>query len=350
MEPRSRLFLSSALLVLFVAAGCAGTVETSDSPTFGDCDNSEELVDLLQTGLPIFDFDPSPDLATLIERSDLVVTGSLYTAVREEVTEYDEESWTRIAGEAQVLHASDEAFTEQFLPDPFFVVPSLWPSSDPDPLGNPVVFENGTNRFIGFLVARAPGEPFELLVEGLHVACNGEEDALPVIADLPPDVSGSVDDIGIAVLAIVDPAPVRNEGDVTAIEHRLLVEDLTVGEPWTSRLLSEEDVWQIYGDDFELSDSEVFFEFVLFESGTCPLGALDRIEFDRVSQVLFPILEVDDPDRACLGGTGGPHAIAVAIERDQLPTQMFFTDTSQFGNGPDDFEPTPVDIGDGPSE
>ena len=350
MGPRSRIYLSFTLLIVLVAARCAGPVETGDSPVFGDCEDSQELVDLLQTGLPMFDFEPSPDLATLIERSDLVVTGSLNMAVREEVSESVEESWTRIAGEAQVLHASDEAFTEQFLPDPFFVVPSFWPSSDPDPLGNPVVFENGTNRFIGFLVARAPGEPFELLVEGLHVACNGEEDALPVIADLPPDVSGSVDDIGIAVLAIVDPAPVRNEGDVTAIEHRLLVEDLTVGEPWTSRLLSEEDVWQIYGDDFELSDSEVFFEFVLFESGTCPLGALDRIEFDRVSQVLFPILEVDDPDRACLGGTGGPHAIAVAIERDQLPTQMFFTDTSQFGNGPDDFEPTPVDIGDGPSE
>lgn len=349
MGPRSRIYLSFTLLFVLVAAGCAGPVETGDSPVFGDCEDSQELVDLLQTGLPMFDFEPSPDLATLIERSDLVVTGSLNMAVREEVSESVEESWTRIAGEAQVLHASDEAFTEQFLPDPFFVVPSFWPSSDPDPLGEPVVFENGTNRFIAFLVARAPGEPFELLVEGLHVACNSDEGALPVIADLPPDVSGSVDDIGTAVLAIVDPPPVRNEGDVMTIEHRLLAEDVAVGETSTARLLSDEDVWQIYGDDIELADDEVFFEFVLFESGTSPLGPLDRIEFDRVSQVLFPIAEVDDPDRTCIG-TGGPHAIAVAIERDRLPAQMFFTDTSQFGSGQEGFGPTPVDIGDDPSE
>lgn len=347
-RPMAWRLLAMTVIVALVATACGGAVVESgagNEPGFGTCDDTQELVSLLESGLPAYDFDPSPDLNALVEISDLVVTGSMYMAVRDDDTGRDGESWTRITGDAAILDARNDAIRDQFLADESFIVRSFWASSgEADPLEDPVIFEGGTNRFIAFLGAGSPGEQFEVLVEGLHVACDSQGDSIAVIEGPPPGVSGSVDDISEAVLAIVDPPPVRNEGDVFAVEHRVLVEDVPIGDPWSSQVVVADDVWRAYGNDIELADNELYFEFVVAESGSCPLGPLAGVEFDSVSEVLFPVFESDsEPDRSCTADAN-PHAVVVAMARSNLPAETFSISTTQFGL-PQGLEPTPVDVG-----
>lgn len=116
--PPSRMkYWAIAIFVALAATSCSAVVESGagEEPGFGTCDDSQELVDLLQSGLPVYDYNPTPDLNTLIERSDVIVTGSIYMAVREEGPGPEGDPWTRITGDSPVLHARTDELRERFL-------------------------------------------------------------------------------------------------------------------------------------------------------------------------------------------------------------------------------------------
>ena len=198
------------LLLVFalLAAACGsqqGSTNSGGEPTSG-CDNTAQLVDLLASGSPTFDFDPSPDLETLVERSDLIIEGTLQSAVRVGIGDVQFESGTRIGAVADVLFGSNPAFESEFLASESFFVSSAWPDgAGDDPLGSLVDFESTDTRFVAFLFATGLTEaPFATLVEGLHVSCVPEDSLQPVAAPLPAPLAGTSDEIVRAVSDVVN--------------------------------------------------------------------------------------------------------------------------------------------------
>jgi len=165
----------------------------------------------------------------------------------------------------------------------------------------------------------------------------------PVFEPLPPGFSGgSADDLAAAIEAIVDPVVPRDEDNFDSIQYRLLAEDIAAGEVWTARRVRVPTDANHAVGEFEYSDppSEVFFEFVLAESGSCPLGELERLEFDRTTRLLYPVLrDVISPGTVCTADAN-PHLIFVAVGRRDLPTGPFAISVSGKGWATS-FEPIP---------
>jgi len=208
---RAKLVALCLAVVLLAGTGCGSATTISSgaaglaSQDFSVCDDTDVLVALLRTGLPTYDYDPSSDLATLIDNSDVVVAGVLASAVR------DGETTLLRAAEASVLSATDDASADRFNATHSFVIDSVWASAEPDPLGAEVAFEPERTRFIAFLNADGAAGRFAVAVEGLHVSCGDPEPAKSVIAELPSETSGSVEEITAAVLAVVDPSSAGTE-------------------------------------------------------------------------------------------------------------------------------------------
>lgn len=90
--------------------------------------------------------------------------------------------------------------------------------------------------------------------------------------------------------------PGRAPDDVAQIPFRPLADGLAVGEPWTTRRISspEELSAVVVGAEVDWED-EVVFMFTLAESGSCPNGPLDRMEYSATSARLYPVVEATDP-------------------------------------------------------
>lgn len=306
------------------------------------CESSPDaVVELLRAGLPTYDYNPAKDLSDLIDRVDLVLTGTLLAAQRVE-DPGDFEASTRIeVAEARVLSMPDTRLEGIFFADPVLGTDSIWALDTPDPLGERVEFDSGRTRFVAFLHHDTDGE-FRIDPQGLHIGClTGQTQ--PVIAPLPPGFSGgSADDLTAAIQAIVDPVVPRDEDNFDSIPYRLLAEDVAAGEAWTARRVSIPTDANPAVGDFEYSDppDEAFFEFVLAESGSCPLGELERLEFDRTTRLLYPVLrDVTSPGTDCTADAN-PHLIFVAVSRQDLPTGPFAISVSAKG-WPALFEPIP---------
>lgn len=327
-----RFGLRGLLVTLGVLLAACGSMQVGTANGIGadgSCTDTGQLVALLSSGLPTFDFDVSADLEALVEESDLIVQGSLVSVVRED-GESETGSRTRIVGFGDVLFASDPALEEEYFATESFVVsPSSHDGFGDDPLENLVDLDSGRTRFVAFLFSTGQADsPFATLIEGLHVSCTNDDLLQPVIERLPGQLSGTFDEIVVAVLDIVDPQVPRDEDDFESVAHRLLIEDVPAGEVGLARHVeSVEDLRPEVGDVEVDFDSEVVFEFVVSESGSCPLGPLAGIEFNTVEQLLYPVTEAVERDGDCTADAN-PHLIVVAIAKSDLPADDFGLSTT----------------------
>ena len=221
------------LLATVLAAAACGT--TSDGlPTEAvsaglACETSpDEILSLLTEGLPTHDYEPAEDLADLIAKVDLVLTGTLASAQRVE-NPSNLEATTRVeVAEFEVLYSSDTRVESNFADDPVLRTDAIWALTEPDPLRERVQFDPARTRFVAFLHYDEDGQ-FRIDVQGLHVGCTTGQIAA-VMEPLPPGFSGeSADDLASAVEAIVNPVVPRNETNFDSIPYRLIAEDLAAG-------------------------------------------------------------------------------------------------------------------------
>ena len=319
-----------ALAVLLGACGSAGETVESGAPLDGfapaDLECSEATAAILRSGLPTYDYDPSPDLETLIASSDLIVSGTLNRAVRESGPHSLLTEWTRVeAAEYVVLHGEPGTAADRFAEDPAFLIDSSGP--DDDSHASPVSLDPAMIRFIAFLNVTEPDTPLLVHIEGLHVGC-GADPAVPVIQPLPPGVVGSVGDIESAVRAIVDPP--TDPSDIDVIAHQLIVSGVEVRANEMASLLTADEVRARYGADLELADGLLHVEFIVGESGSCPLGSLNHLEFNRTTRELYPVVNDGDHGSEVCTADFNPHPIVVSISPTDLPSDEFV-----FTTGPD---------------
>ena len=176
-------------------------VPTTESfaPSSRECVSESDLGaigEMFRTGQPTYDYTPARDVAELVEKSAVVVTGTIagvqrQQGGRETYTVFDVEDVEVLAGAGQVES---------------FVTSSLWAFLDePDPLADRIELDGV--RFVAFL------EPLDLNsapsrwqpdVEGFAFGCGD----LPAesLAGLPPDARGlTVDGIVERVGSFVEP-------------------------------------------------------------------------------------------------------------------------------------------------
>ncbi len=134
-----------------------------------------DILPILQSGLPTYDYDPVGSFAALAERADVVVTGTISQIVR---TQTESEGFTELTV-TDVVSIDGET-----RPDIAVIAyDSFWPAGgDADPIAEPMATE-GVD-FIAFLSPWsgrrgdwAPG------IEGLYVACGADSPLAAVIAN-----------------------------------------------------------------------------------------------------------------------------------------------------------------------
>ncbi len=172
-------------------AGTQSLTTVPPAPSMMDCGSQTvlgEIGDLFRSGQPTYDYTPARDVADLVERSAVVVTGTIAAVQRQQggletYTVFDVE-------DVEVLAGSDEVES--------FVTNSVWPFLDePDPLGERVALDGV--RFVAFLLPldlnSAPSR-WQPNVDGFAFGCDGVR--AESLAGLPPDAAG------LTVEAIVD--------------------------------------------------------------------------------------------------------------------------------------------------
>lgn len=127
--------------------------------------------------------------------------------------------------------------------------------------------------------------------------------------------------------------------NLESVPYRLIAEDVAEGEPYTARRVTDtSDASPGVGAfDYDDPPSEVFFEWVLAESSSCPFGSLDRLEFDRTTRLLYPVVQEASSNGDCTADAN-PHLVFVAVRPQDLPTGAFAISVGAEG-WPNDFEP-----------
>ena len=148
----------------------------------------DQILDLLRSGLPTYDYRPATDLRALVNDSDVVLTGTMSRITRASDVggSHGEQRTVIRVGSPEVLHSAlglDAPITE-------FAYPSLWTQGgEPDPLANPVNVKDV--HFLAFL-HRWEGEPgrFVAGIQGLFVSCDGGVPPEAIVEPLPTDGAG----------------------------------------------------------------------------------------------------------------------------------------------------------------
>lgn len=163
------------------------------------CDaDLDQIVELLQSGQFPSDFQPAADLDDLVQQSELVLTGTLDSFVRET-------SARGPTGEQIVLHSSDsKVLTTDSTDQPevlSFSMATAWaPRPEPDLLAEPVLVDDVS--FVAFL-RRSTDDPNAFVVgpQSLQIACTGSDGpTISITAPPPTDASGlSLDELVTAV-------------------------------------------------------------------------------------------------------------------------------------------------------
>ena len=173
----------------------APTNDAATDPLSCDTDFGE-ILSLLQSGLPDYDYEPAADLKALVTQSDVVLTGTLDSIVRSVdmagVGGGDPTSrWTTIStSDSQILHQGPVLQGEVLIVPEISMFSSWWQEGGPDPMANRVKVRGMS--LVAFLVqdVRTP-DRLVVDVQGLIVGCTGsEERARVVVEPLPKDVSG----------------------------------------------------------------------------------------------------------------------------------------------------------------
>lgn len=187
---RSRV--AGLCLAMVVAAACGSGSGVGEEAVAGD-DAEEasgpaaltcpadlnEVVALLRSGLPTYDYDPAVDLADLVGRNDVVVAGEI-ESIERVVGDEDADTVISVRG-VEVLAGSGAV--EQFS------TASWWAARDePDPLGVPVAVVGV--RIVAFLDAGPWPGGYTADLQGLVVGCDGQGSVRTAIEGLPPDAAG----------------------------------------------------------------------------------------------------------------------------------------------------------------
>ena len=194
IRPVGSRHLRVALLLIgsvaFPVTGCGsdGTTETRPAQALTCNDDLTEIVELLRSGLPTYDYDPAANLAALVQDSVVVVAGTIDSLVRDGPDSTGDDSWTTVAtADARILAQAGEGTTDVSM----FSTLSKWVvRGQSDPLSNPVTVDG--LAYVAFLreAPEAPGG-FTPNVQGLFVSCVGTTaTATPVIEPLPGEVAG----------------------------------------------------------------------------------------------------------------------------------------------------------------
>ena len=104
---------------------------------------------------------------------------------------------------------------------------------------------------------------------------------------------------------------------------------------WTTEVADTSIEWQALWATLHLAnepppvsfDTSVVIYFAPAESSSCPYRALDAVQFDPATRRLYPVIPIDvEPDAAgafeCTADAN-PHAVIVAIDRADLPSEPF---------------------------
>lgn len=213
--------MAAASAFLWSACGSEQVIEAEgEAGTLSCASDRDQVVELLRSGLPSYDYDPAPDLAALIEASDVVLAGtvgSVGRVVGEPDPDFGDDSWTVLSVQSpEVLHvAGDIESPTQFS------YATLWPEGvGADPLAAGISVDG--LAFVAFLEFWEPA-PGTLVadVQGLVVDCVDGSTATPVIEPLPGDAVGlslmelarSVEVIGGESVAGVTVEPGRPLGE-----------------------------------------------------------------------------------------------------------------------------------------
>lgn len=176
--------------------------EPSSTTAALPCDgHRDELVELMRSGVPTYDYDPAVDLADLVQRSDAIVTGTIDSFTRV-VGDVPSTSWTAfMSANSRALTASRSS-PAAGAGIPTFAMSSLWAEGlGPDPLEDAVTVDG--LAFLAFVTTfpAAPGG-FAADVQGLVVSCAGTaEPAEPIMEQLPSDVAGLSIDVLVTILS-----------------------------------------------------------------------------------------------------------------------------------------------------
>ena len=178
-------FGATAVVVLLALSSCSGPESVGLSADDNlQCDEDlDEIISLLQLGLPTFDYDPAADLAGLIQASDVVVSGSIASITRAADEGPNGEQWTEINLEdAESLKPAGSVPTVPLSIDAFL-------AGVDDPLEAPRFVEGV--QVVGF-ASEFDESPDRLFVgvQGLAVGCAASQDpATPIIEPLPSDAA-----------------------------------------------------------------------------------------------------------------------------------------------------------------
>lgn len=155
------------------------------SPTEPDPEcvhNLNETVDLLGSGLPTYDYEPAINLDELIERADVVATGTIDQIVRPVPNAGTTISSTNSEMLTRAPNAPLAATT--------FRIDSLWASGlGPDPLF--VAIEGHNLRYVACLSQLIPGgDKLVVNIQGLYIGrARSPSPAIAVIEPLPTDTN-----------------------------------------------------------------------------------------------------------------------------------------------------------------
>lgn len=157
-------------------------------------DEFDEILALLRTGQPTYDYQPAQDLAELVGWTEVSISGSIDTAVRTPDNSYTVLSVSGV----DVLAGSGEVDELK--------LSSLWASGQgPDPLADAVEFDG--LRFVALLGADpdAPGGWQPYGAEGLVLGCDDDGVAVDSLAGVAPYLAGlSLEEIAEAIRTVDD--------------------------------------------------------------------------------------------------------------------------------------------------
>lgn len=161
----------------------AATPPGSPDSTTMECVSAtdlDEIVALLQTGQPTYDYQPAKDLAELGRWAGLAMTGTVDAAVRA----------SRTGTAATTFTVSDVEVFAGIGDVEEFESASLWAAGQgPDPLAETVTFSG--LRFVGFFGDSSGGAPrWVPYVDGLVFGCDSDNSALLPLGVAPPQSDG----------------------------------------------------------------------------------------------------------------------------------------------------------------
>lgn len=158
-----------------------------------------EVISLLRSGLPDYDYEPAADLETLVDESDMVLTGTISSVVRPPGGTHTVVS----ISDSRVLHLGSTLDNEDLSSSEISMSSPGVQGADRERMAVPTEIEG--LAFVAFLLHDAgPRGGLLIKVQGLVVSCGGaDETAMPIVEPLPRETSGmSVEELVESVVVL----------------------------------------------------------------------------------------------------------------------------------------------------